>query len=163
MKQFLIPLVVCIMLTAGGTSSGQVLKAVNYDELKSVVEKNDDVLYVVNFWATWCLPCVAELPGFMEVNAQFGSNPKFKMILVSLDHVKGLETTVKSFLAKKQITVDVYLLNDNKRMNVWIPAIDPGWSGAIPATVFYKNGRKLYFIEDQINKSTLEQLINQYL
>jgi len=48
-------------------------------------------------------------------------------------------------------------------MNEWIPAIDKSWSGAIPATVFYKNGKKLEFIESQLNKKELEQIINKYL
>jgi sRNA-binding regulator protein Hfq len=76
---------------------------------------------------------------------------------------KDVETAVRPFLAKNKMSVDVYLLNDNKRMNEWIPAIDKNWSGAIPATVFYRNGKKLEFIENRMKKSELEQVINKYL
>ena len=139
------------------------VKIVRFADLEAVMKKNDDKLYVVNFWATWCRPCVLELPEFMEVNDAYRNNPRFKMILVSLDVAKEAETTVRAFLEKRKMDVDVYLLDDNKRMNEWIPAIDKNWSGAIPATVFYRNGEKVEFIENQIQKSELEQIINKYL
>jgi len=136
---------------------------VNYDQLKTIINRNDNKLYVVNFWATWCKPCVEELPGFMEVNNQFKQKKEFKMILVSLDRASELDTKVKPFIAKNNIEAEVYLLDDNKRMNEWIPAIDKNWSGAIPATVFYRNGQKLYFIEDKLNKNELIKIIKQHL
>ena len=76
---------------------------------------------------------------------------------------KEAETTVRTFLEKRKMDVDVYLLDDNKHMNEWIPAIDKNWSGAIPATVFYRNGEKVEFIENKILLSELEQLIKKYL
>jgi len=141
----------------------QVLKIVDFDELKTIINKKDDKLYLVNFWATWCKPCVAELPGFMEVNKTYRNNPHFKMILVSMDMAKDLNTAVKTFITKNNITPDVYLLDDNKRMNEWIPTIDTNWSGAIPATVFYRNGEKLEFIENVVEKEELVKLINRHL
>lgn len=139
------------------------VKTVRFADLEAVMKKNDDKLYVVNFWATWCRPCVMELPEFMEVNDAYRNNPHFKMILVSLDLAKEAETGVRTFLEKRKMDVDVYLLDDNKRMNEWIPAIDKNWSGAIPATVFYRNGKKVEFIENKMQKSELEQLIKKYL
>ena len=141
----------------------QVLKIVDFDELKTIINQKDDKLYLVNFWATWCKPCVAELPGFMEVNKIYRNNPHFKMILVSMDMAKDLNTAVKTFITKNNITPDVYLLDDNKRMNEWIPTIDTNWSGAIPATVFYRNGEKLEFIENVVEKEELVKLINRHL
>lgn len=139
------------------------MKTVNYDVLSEVIYKTDDVLYVVNFWATWCSPCVEELPDFMAVNSEMSNNPDFKMILVSLDKASELATVVKPFLEKQEIDADVYLLDDNKRMNYWIPAIDSGWTGSIPATVFIRNGEKLRFEESKLDKNELLQIINQYL
>jgi len=150
--------------TSGGMSQHDYsVKIVRFADLEAVMKKNDDKLYVINFWATWCRPCVLELPEFMEVNDAYRNNPHFKMILVSLDMAKEAETTVRTFLEKRKLDVDVYLLDDNKRMNEWIPAIDKNWSGAIPATVFYRNGEKVEFIENKMQKSELEQLIKKYL
>jgi thiol-disulfide isomerase/thioredoxin len=150
-------------VSGGASKPDYSVKIVRFADLEAVMKKNDDKLYVVNFWATWCRPCVLELPEFMEVNDTYRNHPRFKMILVSLDVAKEAETTVRAFLEKRKMDVDVYLLDDNKRMNEWIPAIDKNWSGAIPATVFYRNGEKVEFIENQIQKSELEQIINKYL
>ncbi|MDO9153540.1 MAG: TlpA disulfide reductase family protein [Paludibacter sp.] len=156
-------LITYLFFTACSAKPATELRVLQYEELKSIIEQNDDVLYIVNFWATWCSPCVEELPDFMEVNAEFDKNPKFKMILVSLDNIKELESEVKPFIAKHKIGTNVYLLDDNKRMNEWIRAFHTDWSGSIPATAIYKNGKKLYFVEDKLNKTELKQLINKYL
>jgi thiol-disulfide isomerase/thioredoxin len=140
-----------------------ILKVVNFDELQTILKKNDNKLYVVNFWATWCKPCVAELPGFMAVNKSYRFNPQFKMILVNMDNAIEIDSRVKPFLAKNNIEADVYILDDNKRMNEWIPAVDKNWSGAIPATVIYRNGKKLVFKESELTRKQLVQLIKNYL
>jgi thiol-disulfide isomerase/thioredoxin len=149
--------------TMAGHQAGHPVTVVNFDKLKTIIRKNDNKLYVVNFWATWCKPCVMELPEFMEVNKTYRNNPRFKMILVSLDPAMDVETAVKPFLQKNKIEAAVYLLDDNKRMNTWIPDIDKSWSGAIPATVFYRNGKKLEFRESKMEKNDLVQMIRKYL
>ncbi len=144
-------------------TSTQVRTSVNYDQLKEIIEKHDDKLYVVNFWATWCRPCVEELPHFLEVSRSYDKQAPFQMILVSLDKAELLETEVAKVITKLHIDNDVYILDDNKRMNYWIPAIDSTWSGAIPATVFYKNGQKLHFTEGQLTKEELNTIIKKHL
>ena len=164
MKNYIILSLLGILLICNAQETqNYVLKAVNYDELKSVIEQEDDKLYVVNFWATWCKPCIEELPAFMAVNEQFKDDPNFKMILVSMDSKKQLDTKVKNFIEKNKMKVDVYLLDDNKRMNEWIPATDPSWSGAIPATLFYKNGKKVHFKELEMTQYELEDIIEENL
>lgn len=148
-----------LVIMACANKPAPVIKTVNFDELSQIINKNDDVLYVVNFWATWCSPCVEELPEFMEVNREFYKNGNFKMILVSLDKASELETVVKPFIENKKVDIDVYLLDDNKRMNYWIPTIDAGWTGAIPATVFIRNGQKLHFEENKLDKNELKQIV----
>ena len=146
-----------------GINDNQKVTVVNFTKLETIINKKDNKLYVINFWATWCSPCVMELPDFMEVNKIYHNNPKFKMILVSLDLAKEAETIVQPFLVKNKMNVEVYLLDDNKRMNQWIPAIDSKWSGAIPATVFYRNGIKLDFKESKMEKNELIEIINKNL
>ena len=163
MKYLMIIFAFTLLTGCNAQENENVLKTVNYDQLKSVIQKNDGKLYVVNFWATWCKPCVEELPGFMAVNEQFKNDPNFKMILVSMDNKRQLDTKVKKFIRDNHIDADVYLLDDLQRMNEWIPATDESWSGAIPATVFYKNGKKILFRELQMTQYELEDAINENL
>ncbi|MBQ0117131.1 MAG: TlpA family protein disulfide reductase [Flavobacterium sp.] len=140
-------------------NGSQKVEVVQYEKLLDLLDKQDNKLYVVNFWATWCKPCVDELPGFMEVNTIFKDKPNYEMILVSLDRAKDADTKVADFISKNNITPKVYLLDDNKRMNDWIPAIDSTWDGAIPVTVLMRNGKKVIFKGTSLSASELEQLI----
>ena len=139
------------------------VKIIKFEDLELLIKKNDNKLYVINFWATWCKPCVIEMPEFMEVNKMYSKNHAFKMILVSLDIAKEVDSNVRPFIVKNKIDAEVYLLDDNKRMNEWIPAIDNKWSGSIPATVFYRNGKKLEFRESKMTKNELVQIISKNL
>ncbi len=139
------------------------IKVVNFEELYPTYTNQDDILYVVNFWATWCRPCVEELPHFMEINRKYRSNPKFRMILVSLDDPANLEKSVKSFARRLKLDTRSYLLDDIKRMNDWIPSVDKGWTGSIPATLFIKNGKTLKFSEGVLSKEELEEALLLHL
>lgn len=140
------------------------IRVVNFEDLKPAFIKQDDRLYVVNFWATWCAPCVKEIPDFMEVNSEFSKSENFRMVLVSLDDSDNLESGVKTFITDKKIeNVDLYLLDDIKRMNEWIPAVDPAWSGSIPATLFIRNGKNLRFVSGPLEKDELREIIAELL
>jgi thiol-disulfide isomerase/thioredoxin len=115
----------------------------NFDELNTFLTKDNDTTYVVNFWATWCKPCVKELPAFEKLNTE-SSDQKIKVILVSLDFPEKLETQVIPFIEKNEIKSQVFLLDDADA-NSWIPRVSKDWSGAIPATLMYSNtARKFY-------------------
>lgn len=132
---------------------------INFEGFKEIIESNKDKFLVINFWATWCKPCIEELPAFMEVNDKYKDDPDYKMILINLDQVKNMEG-VKKFLKERIIDTEVYLLNDIKRMNIWIPEVEPSWSGAIPATIFYNRGEKILFQGGVIEKEKLDSIIS---
>lgn len=135
---------------------------VKYEDLEKRIQKENDKLLVVNFWATTCAPCVKELPHFMEINEKYKDNPQFKMILVSLDRLVDKERVLK-FIKNKNIKAEVILLDDIKRMNTWIPRFEKNWDGNIPVTIFYKNGEKAYFNDGEMSKEELEQTITKNL
>ncbi len=120
------------------------------------IKPANDTLYIVNFWATWCAPCVKELPYFAQSELTFNTK-KVKTLLVSLDFVKDLER-VRKFAESKRIVQDIYILNAGNP-NIWIDKIDPAWSGAIPATALYRNGKKVLFHEGELNQSALDSII----
>jgi len=130
------------------------VKAYDYAGLEYYLKQKNDTTYVVNFWATWCVPCVAELPNFEKINANYKKN-KVKVILVSLDMAKMIDTKLLPFIKNKQIKSDVVLLRDPDA-DSWIPKVDSTWSGSIPATVIYNaNMRKFYeksFTYDELEK-----------
>lgn len=142
--------------------NAQEVKVIKYEELFQMVNQPTDQLIAVNFWATWCGPCVEEMPHFVEVSEQYKENPNFKILFVSMDRVKQLEK-VKQFINDYKISAEVVLLDDNKRMNEWIPAIDKSWSGNIPVTVFYQNGEKVHFVGQDMSKNELEQNVKTFI
>ena len=100
---------------------------------------------VINFWATWCVPCVKELPYFEAVNGKKILDIPVEVTLASLDFEKNLKTRVIPFIEKKELKTKIVLMTDGNA-NKWINKIDQNWSGAIPATyIIYKN--KHYFFE----------------
>lgn len=136
----------------------QKVELMQYEELMAQYQQMDSVVYVINFWATWCKPCVEELPHFQKVGEEM-KNENIQFLFVSLDAKRSLDGVLKKFLIKHPLPGRVILLDDHKRMNEWIPAIQPSWSGAIPATLIYKNNEEKFFIEGEIDEITLKELI----
>lgn len=113
-----------------------------YSQLSPLLSKNSDTTYVVNFWATWCKPCVDELPHFIKASEEL-KKEKVKFIFVSLDFPSQKESRLLPFLEKKKIRERVILLNDPDS-NSWIDKVDKQWSGAIPATLIYKKQKRVF-------------------
>lgn len=113
--------------------------------------KNKDTTYVVNFWATWCKPCVKELPAFDSLLKQ--DRNLVKVLLVSLDFKEDIEKKVNPFLLKNKVKCEVVVL-DEVNGNDYINKISTEWTGAIPAT-YFKNKKKEIFAEQQVNLNEL--------
>lgn len=132
------------------------IKVVNYDGLKPYLEKDNDTTYIVNFWATWCAPCIKELPHFEKI-AQHYSKEYVKVILVSLDFKNQVQSRVIPFIDKNQIKSEVMVLSD-PASNIWIDKIEPKWSGSIPATLIYKKDFRV-FLEQELSYNQLEEAL----
>lgn len=132
-----------------------------YEELETKIQNEKAEFVVVNFWSTTCAPCVQELPDFMKVNEKHRENPNFKMLLVSLDRSKDIER-VRKFIHDKNLTAEVVILDDNKRMNTWIPRFDENWGGEIPVTVFYNKGKKVHFQNGEMHLDELEKIVSKH-
>jgi thiol-disulfide isomerase/thioredoxin len=132
------------------------IKVHNFESFRPMLSKDNDTTYVINFWATWCAPCVKELPDFEKINKQF-RNRKFKMLLVSLDFRKSLETRLIPFVSERGLEAEVVLLHEPDA-NVWIDKIDPTWTGSIPATLIYNRDFR-QFREGSYSYNELYQLI----
>ena len=137
----------------------ETIEVYNFSELETLLHKDDDQTYVVNFWATWCKPCVEEMPYFQELHDTYAGK-KLKVLLVSLDMPADLDTKLKPFIEKYKLTPQVVLLDDPDE-NTWIPKVDESWSGALPATLIY-NKNKRAFYEQSFTKETLFNEINNF-
>ena len=126
----------------------------NFEDLAPIFNQQNDTTYVINFWATWCAPCVKELPYFEAFHKKYKSE-KVKVVLVSLDFSKQLDTKLKPFLIENKLQSEVLVLIDPDA-NSWVDKVDPSWSGAIPATVIYKGEKKTFFEQSFENLEELE-------
>lgn len=134
------------------------VKFFDFNGLERYLKPENDALYVVNFWATWCEPCVEELPYFERINNEF-KNQNVKVILVSLDMSKQVTTRLIPYIQKNNIQSEVVLLNDLDA-DTWINKVDSSWSGALPATLFYTTEKRVFFEKSFTYESLLEQLKN---
>jgi thiol-disulfide isomerase/thioredoxin len=143
------------------SAASTALKVFNFNELEAYFKTKDaNKTFVINFWATWCAPCVKELPYFEALNAKY-SNKNVEVILVSLDFPKQIESKLIPFLDKHGLQSEVVVLNDVDS-NTWIPKVNKNWSGAIPATIIY-NENKTAFYERSFNFKELETELKQFL
>ncbi|WP_312767541.1 TlpA disulfide reductase family protein [Epilithonimonas sp.] len=138
-----------------------VVSLIKYEDLEKRIGQEKDEFVVVNFWATTCAPCVKELPHFIEVNKKYSQDQNFKMLLVSLDMVRDKQKVI-NFIKNKNMTAEVVILDDNKRMNTWIPKFQKDWEGEIPVTLFYKNGEKVFFNNGEMSLEELESAIAKH-
>lgn len=125
-------------------------------------QADNDTLYVLNFWATWCKPCVAEMPYFEQIQKEMATQ-KVKVVFISMDFKSDYEKRLLPFLARKKLHSLVVLL-DEPKYNDWIDEISPAWSGAIPATLFVQHRRNIRtFHEGEFTYETLKSQIDSLI
>ena len=137
------------------------IEVVDFDSFYSKIDLSSDVTYVVNFWATWCSPCVKELPYFESVNREY-SEKNVKVILVSLDFPSQIESKLMPYLKKNKIKSNVILLDDSK-MNKWVPRVSEKWDGGIPATLIVNSSNYNFYpnpFEKEELVSEIQKVIN---
>lgn len=141
-----------------GVLAAQQVNLLTLEQMEERFKTGGDTTYVVNFWATWCGPCVKELPYFEKLQHDYREQP-VKVLLVSLDFRSKLEEKVKPFVKEKDLQSEVFLLNESNQQE-YIDAISPDWSGAIPATLFVNNGKQVRtFREQEFTYDELQELV----
>jgi len=142
------------------TTKTDIQTYLKFDEFEHHLHREDNKIYVVNFWATWCKPCIKELPYFEQVQEQY-KDKNVEVVLVSLDDIRKLETKIIPFVKEKNLQSTVILLDDAD-YNSWIDKVSPKWSGAIPATFIY-NKNKREFYEQEFDYQQLENIVKTFL
>ena len=128
------------------------IKRVTAKEVKEMID-NSSGPTIINFWASWCGPCIREIPYFESKVAQ--SATPVKLLLVSLDFPGSYPKLLSAFIQKKGYKSEVVYLNDLKAEE-YTPIINKEWSGAIPASIFVDNSKKYYrFFNMQLTEERL--------
>jgi len=108
---------------------------VSWKELKSLL-RHPDTLYVLNFWSTWCRPCIAELPYFQRAADSLRGKYPIRFYLISLDFPPDGAYAAQRLLRQKSISLSAVWLAENDP-NAWMPDADEGWDGGIPFTLLW--------------------------
>lgn len=136
-------------------------KVVKLPELQKVINDPSEQVKVINFWATWCAPCIKEMPLLEKVNRD---RKDVKVTLVSMDmDLDPNPEKVHKFVSRKKLASSVLIL-DETNPNTYIDKIDKQWSGALPATIVIntKTGKRK-FVEGELHEGELEKLIDEVL
>lgn len=141
MKTILYPLFISVFVSYYAVGQ-QISIYDNYAELAEDNFINNDTTYVINFWATWCGPCVKELPYFESFHHN-NSSKKVKVILVSLDFKNKIESQLLPFIKKNRLDAKTIALTD-RDYNKWLTIVDKDWSGSIPATLLIHGNKKKF-------------------
>lgn len=116
-----------------------------------------DTIYVINFWATWCAPCVKELPVFDTIARRYAGQP-VKLLLVSFDFKDDYQARISAFVKKKHPIPEIVWFSETNA-NEFIPKIDNRWGGALPATLVLRKGYTAQFTESTVTVEEVEHMI----
>ena len=133
------------------------IQVLNFESFESKLNLSDDTTYVINFMASWCLPCIKELPAFEEIKQKY-MNEKFKMLFVSFDFPENIEKSLKPLIKRFEISSEVIVL-DEPDANSWINKVSQDWSGSIPATLVF-NSQSRSFYERSFTFDEIDSIIN---
>lgn len=138
-----------------GSAQSQQIPKWKITDVEKYMGTKDEVL-VINFWATFCKPCVAEIPSFIKITNQYKSQ-NVKLLLVSLDLPSFYPGKIASFAKKNKFNTSIVWLEETNA-DYFCPKIDKSWSGSIPATLFLntKTGYRKFF-EEEIDAITFEK------
>lgn len=152
MNKFLIVFVSFFIVSS---SFAQSVKKVKIEELESYI-KNSDHPLVVSFWATWCSPCIHEIPWIQEAVSK-KQDKKVEFILVSLDFKDAYPKKIMQMIKEKNLNATHYWL-DETNADYFCPKIDIKWEGGIPANLFINNktGYRKFF-QRQLTDRQAEQ------
>lgn len=131
-----------LLMMASMTAFAQLPEIINFSQLKQrMADQKPDEVVVYNFWATWCKPCVEEMPGFEQLNSEYKSKG-VRVVFVSMDF-SSKQQKVADFIAGNKYKSEVVILSEPDA-NSWIDKINPQWSGAIPATLVVKGDQQKF-------------------
>jgi thiol-disulfide isomerase/thioredoxin len=149
------------LLASGRLAAQQYVIFDSLPQLEERIRKAGKDVIVVNFWATWCPPCVEELPYFEALRERYAAQ-NVQVLLVSLDFKSQLDKKFIPFLEKQQLKSEVVLFADQDA-NTWIPRLSESWDGGVPATIVFQGSKTLFQQGKFENLAELEAFVRPLL
>ena len=148
---------ILVLLFVGFNASSQTIPAWKITDLQAYIQKSTSPV-IVTFWATYCIPCLKELPYFEETVNKFKKD-SVKILLVSLDMKDQYPGDINATVKKRKFISPVVWLNETDA-DYFCPKVDSAWSGALPSTLFINNKSGYHkFFEEEIPKEKVEKEI----
>lgn len=152
---------VLLALLVFTTAKAQSIPKWKLADLEAAIKEADKPT-IFNFWATFCKPCIEEIPHFQEVVKKYDS-AGVKLVFISLDLDDAYPAKIQTFAKKRNINYPITFL-DETNADLFCPVVDPKWSGAIPATLFVNNKTGYrQFYEDQLSKEQVEKEVRKMI
>jgi thiol-disulfide isomerase/thioredoxin len=152
-------LVILILISLPEAVQAQTGDLVTLEQLQEIIRSEKDQIQVINFWATWCAPCIRELP-LLEKFSSAGKAVRVRLVSMDMDLDPNPEK-VRKFVSRKKIKSEVLILNE-RNPNQWIDRVESNWSGALPATLVVNNKTgKRRFVEKELHEGDHEKLITE--
>ena len=154
-------LVAFVMFFSCKEASSQTIPRWKITDLEEYIKESDTPV-IISFWATYCAPCVKEIPYFQEVVAKY-KDKGVKLLLVSLDFKESFPQKVSDFAKKRKFTAPIVWLEETNA-DYFCPRVDSKWSGVMPATLFVsnKNGHRSFF-EEEMPKEKFETEVQKII
>ncbi len=150
-----------LIIATAGSIAAQKITPYSADNIIRRTSSKDTV-YIINFWATWCSPCVAELPEFNALYRKYANAP-VKVLMVCLDFKEDIKFKVPSFIERKKLLPEVVWLSDTDP-NVFIPKLENSWEGSIPATIVVAPGKNYKkFMEGSVTAQQIGRITDNLL
>lgn len=145
---------VFLLLSEGKAQEVQIVK---FDQVEELMKSSTHEYILINFWATWCAPCVKEIPIIEKFAAE---NTQVSVTFISLDFASKVDK-VTNFVTRKKMKSRLLLLDDLD-YNSWISKVDPSWQGTIPATLLINTKtQSRQFVAQELAPGELEKLLTE--
>ena len=138
--------------------AGTIVQLLDREGLQKIISSRNGKPLLINFWATWCVPCREEFPDLIKFYSDY--KEKVDVIAISVDYPKEIETKIKPFLDKMNPEFNTYVYSERDQ-EALINLINKNWSGALPATFVYDTDGKQVSFHD--GKMSYEEFKNSVL
>ncbi|HIL70832.1 MAG TPA: redoxin domain-containing protein, partial [Verrucomicrobia bacterium] len=120
------------------------LETIDESGIKNLIQNPTDKVRLINVWATWCGPCVAEFPDLVEIQRMYGHRA-FELVTISADKGSARNKALR-FLKEQQAATKNFIFSSDDSYSL-IEAVDKNWAGALPYTLLVQPGGKVIMKE----------------